>query len=104
LSPRILPPVLVLDGSIASTATLFLSFKISFPNSSMKQLLPTPGTPVTAIRIEFPECGKHFKINCLAISWSSFFVLSTKVIAALKAILSPFLMPLYRDLKSRVFF
>ena len=52
LSPRILPLLIELLGSIASTATFFPSFIKWFPKASIKVLLPTPGTPVIPILIE----------------------------------------------------
>ena len=68
LSPKILPPVDELDGSIAKTAT-FLPFPTKVvPNDSINVLFPTPGTPVIPIRIEFPANGKQYFINSFAIN------------------------------------
>ena len=56
LSPRILPLFLLLDGSIAKTATFSSFFSIKYlPKLSINVLLPTPGTPVIPIRLDFPE-------------------------------------------------
>ena len=52
LSPRMLPLVSSLLGSIASTARCLCSLVISFPNVSMNVLLPAPGTPVIPILID----------------------------------------------------
>jgi hypothetical protein len=58
----ILPPVLLLLGSMASTAS-FLPHPVTFlPNDSIKVLFPTPGIPVIPIRIELPEKGRHSSI------------------------------------------
>ena len=54
LSPKILPPVFSLLGSIAKTATFLPLLVRNFPNDSIKVLFPTPGTPETAMRKEFP--------------------------------------------------
>ena len=52
LSPKILPLLIELLGSMASTAT-FLFFSVNcIPNASMKVLFPTPGTPVMPILID----------------------------------------------------
>jgi len=57
LSPRMLPPEIELDGSIASTATRWPCFVRLVPRASMKVLLPTPGTPVTPTRRALPVSG-----------------------------------------------
>ncbi len=59
LSPKILPFVRSLLGSIANTASVCFFCVIYFPNDSINVLFPAPGTPVIPIRIEFPEKGKH---------------------------------------------
>lgn len=60
LSPRMLPPVTVLDGSTASTATFLpKSLQSIVPKASMNVDLPAPGTPVMPIRNDFPLCGKR---------------------------------------------
>src|SRR6202042_3596382 len=57
LSPRMLPPLRVEDGSTASTATR-CPWSISWPpRASMKVDLPTPGTPVMPTRLAGPACG-----------------------------------------------
>ncbi len=50
LSPRMLPPVRVDDGSTASTATRRPSPVSFVPSASMNVDLPTPGTPVMPTR------------------------------------------------------
>jgi len=56
LSPKILPPVFLLLGSIAKTAIfLFLLSIKKVPKDSIKVLFPTPGTPVIPILTELPE-------------------------------------------------
>ena len=68
LSPRILPLVFSLDGSIANTATLY-SFEVKyFPKESMNVLFPTPGIPVTPILIELNFSFLHFNMSFLAIT------------------------------------
>ena len=52
LSPRILPRVCSLLGSIASTARVLPLVVRSFPKVSMKVLFPAPGTPVIPILID----------------------------------------------------
>src|SRR5690554_2056830 len=52
LSPRILPFVIELLGSTASTATLYPLEVKRVPKLSIKVLLPTPGTPVIPIRMD----------------------------------------------------
>ena len=55
LSPRIEPPETELDGSTARTATRWPLSVSCVPNSSIKVLFPTPGAPVTPIRLDEPE-------------------------------------------------
>src|SRR4051812_49916445 len=49
----------VLEGSTASTATLWPAAINCIPNASMNVLLPTPGTPVTPIRRAEPVKGNR---------------------------------------------
>ena len=51
LSPRIDPPVRVLDGSTASTATRCPASTRCMPSASMNVDLPAPGAPVMPTRI-----------------------------------------------------
>lgn len=53
LSPRILPPDIVDDGSTASTQTLFPALARRTPSASMKVDLPAPGGPMIPRRIGF---------------------------------------------------
>ena len=53
----------------------------SFPKTSIKQLFPTPGTPVIPTLIEFPLCLKHFCKDLELILLSDSNELSNKVIA-----------------------
>ncbi len=57
LSPRIEPPVRVLDGSTASTATRCPCSTRWRPNASMNVDLPEPGAPEMPMRIAPPVCG-----------------------------------------------
>ena len=50
LSPRMLPPVRVDDGSTARTATRVPLAVSSLPRASMNVDFPAPGTPVTPMR------------------------------------------------------
>jgi hypothetical protein len=62
LSPRMLPPVTLLLGSMASTATRLPCRVSSVPSASMNVLLPTPGTPVMPTRRaprERQQRGQH---------------------------------------------
>ena len=61
LSPRIEPPLRVLDGSTASTATRWPSATTCSPSASMKVDLPAPGAPEMPMRIAAPVCGKHLR-------------------------------------------
>ena len=84
LSPRIEPPDSALDGSIASTATRS-PFSVSrLPSSSMKVLLPTPGTPVTPSRRAPPVAGKRRVRSACASAPSCSSRLSMSVIACAK--------------------
>jgi len=58
LSPRMEPPVMVLDGSIASTATRCPRRISSSPRASMNVDFPAPGEPLIPSRIESPVCGR----------------------------------------------
>ena len=64
-----------------------------FPKASIKVLLPTPGTPVIPILIEFPECGRIDCTISLANTLSVSKLLSIIVIARDKRTLSPFKTP-----------
>ena len=57
LSAMMLPPLRVLLGSTASTATWSPFSTSIMPKLSIKVLLPTPGTPVMPRRIAFPVWG-----------------------------------------------
>src|SRR6056297_1365340 len=93
LSPKILPLLRELVGSTAKTATLFpWSVKV-LPNVSIKELLPTPGTPVIPKRILFVGCVKHFSIMALAFSKCAVLVLSNKVMALASIALLPSKIP-----------
>ena len=59
------------------------------PNDSINVLLPTPGTPVIPMRMDFPLCGRHSSIICSASSLCLGFALSISVIAALNKDMSP---------------
>ena len=63
LSPRMLPPVTVLVGSTARTATRWPSAVSIEPRASMKVLLPTPGTPVMPTRWASTTCGASSSSN-----------------------------------------
>src|SRR3984957_8545212 len=81
LSPRMLPPVRVDDGSTASTATR-CPWSISRPpRASMKVDLPTPGTPVMPTRWAGPACGSSLVSTCWARTRWSGRLDSTSVIA-----------------------
>ena len=54
LSPRILPLVRSLLGSMAKTASLDPACIRCIPSASIKVLFPAPGTPVIPIRTDFP--------------------------------------------------
>lgn len=65
LSPKILPLLRSLLGSMANTASLPPFSSTCRPNTSMDVLFPAPGTPLIPIRIELPENGRHFSmISC----------------------------------------
>ena len=57
LSPRIEPPVRVLDGSTASTASLLPASTRCMPSASMNVDLPAPGAPVMPTRTALPVAG-----------------------------------------------
>ena len=84
LSPRILPPPSVEEGSIAKTASLWPFFSTILPNSSINVLFPTPGTPVIPIRHAPPVRGKIAEIKFLASLRNSGESLSISVIAEAK--------------------
>ena len=58
LSPRIDPPLRVLDGSTASTATRCSRSTSESPSASMNVDFPAPGAPEIPTRIAFPAWGK----------------------------------------------
>ena len=66
LSPSTDPPVRMLDGSTASTPTLWPSETSHDPSASMKVDLPTPGTPEMPTRTAPPA-----PILCAAVKASS---------------------------------
>ena len=90
LSPKIEPLVNELLGSTANTATFLPKWVKCVPKASIKVLFPTPGTPVIPIRTDLLACGKHCLIIAFAFSKCCGFVLSTRVIALLNAVISPF--------------
>lgn len=69
LSPRMLPPVLVEEGSTASTATLCPWPVSAVPSASTKVDLPTPGTPDTPTRLAWPESGVSSTSSRCASAW-----------------------------------
>lgn len=72
LSPRMEPPVLLDEGSTASTATRWPRPVSRVPKASMKVDFPTPGTPLIPIRRAFPACGSSAVSNCWARArWSA---------------------------------
>ena len=69
LSPKILPLLRSLLGSMASTASLPPYFSNTCnPNTSIDVLLPAPGTPLMPTRTELPEYGRHFSITSCAMA------------------------------------
>jgi hypothetical protein len=81
LSPRMLPPVTLLLGSTARTATRWPRSQSRVPNASIRVLLPAPGTPVTPIRMASRQRGKRRRSSSWALSrWRSA-LLSTRVMA-----------------------
>src|SRR5262245_47622633 len=72
LSPRIEPPLRVLDGSTASTATRWPWSTTCRPNASMKVDFPAPGAPEMPMRIEPPVCGRtSARIASASARWSA---------------------------------
>ena len=67
LSPRMLPPLTLLVGSTASTATRWLWRVSDVPSASMKVLFPAPGTPLTPTRQAPPVAGK----SASSTSWAN---------------------------------
>ena len=57
LSPRIEPPLRVLDGSTANTATRCSRSTSERPSASMNVDFPAPGAPEMPTRIALPVCG-----------------------------------------------
>ena len=93
LSPKMLPRPSSLLGSIAKTATFFPMAVMYFPKPSIKVLFPTPGTPVMPMRIDFPVIDMLCSNIFCAKAWCSAFVLSTKVMALPKMLMSPLASP-----------
>ena len=58
LSPRMEPPVRMLEGSTAVTASFRPSSTSIMPRASMRVLLPAPGTPVMPTRMAPPAWGR----------------------------------------------
>src|SRR5580704_15024829 len=81
LSPRMLPPLRLDDGSTARTATRWPWSRSWPPSRSMKLDLPTPGTPVMPIRRAWPACGSSRVKMCWASTRWSGRLDSTSVIA-----------------------
>ncbi len=69
LSPRMLPPVRVDDGSTASTATRWPRSVSIVPSASMNVDLPTPGTPVIPTRVAPPDFGSSRTSSSCAFAW-----------------------------------
>ena len=96
LSPRIEPPLRVLEGSTASTATRRPSSVRTVPKASMKVLLPTPGTPVMPIRWARPVRGAIALSKARAAVRCAGLRLSTSVMARPSAVRSPATTPAAR--------
>ena len=97
LSPRILPLLFSLLGSIASTASLCPFDVMKLPNASMNVLFPAPGTPVMPMRIVFVPlftvCSWQAAMIFCATSLCAGRLLSTSVIAWLRIVVLPDVMP-----------
>ena len=97
LSPRILPLLFSLLGSIARTASLCPFDVIKLPKASMNVLLPAPGTPVIPILIDFmpvfTACSWQAAIIFCATSLCAGRLLSTNVMAWLRMVVLPDVMP-----------
>ena len=89
LSPRIEPPLRVLDGSTASTATRWPASTRCRPSASMNVDLPAPGAPLMPTRIAPPVAGSSASSSATASSRWSARVDSTSVIARASARRSP---------------
>jgi len=63
------------------------------PSTSIKLLLPAPGTPVIPNRIELPLCGRHSSSICSAKSRSESRELSIRVMACASIARCPFRIP-----------
>ena len=81
LSPRILPPETVDEGSTAKTATRWPRLMRCKPKASIKVLLPTPGTPLRPKRTACPVCGSNAVNSASATTLWSARVDSSKVMA-----------------------
>ena len=80
-----LPCEIILLGSTAKTATFFPKEVKCLPKASINVLFLTPGTPVIPIRTDLFACGKQAVITSLAFAKWLALMLSTKVIARLRA-------------------
>ena len=89
LSPRMLPRLMLLLGSTASTATFFPWRQSQVPKASMSELLPAPGTPVMPMRTEPPVCGSRFASTACASSMRAEASLSISVMACASSDRSP---------------
>jgi hypothetical protein len=69
LSPRMLPPVRVDDGSTARTATRLPLPVSSEPRASTNVDFPAPGTPVMPMRWAPPAFGNSRVSSSWAASW-----------------------------------
>ena len=89
LSARIDPPVTLLDGSTARTATRWPRAIRCRPSDSTKVDLPTPGAPLMPMRIDSTACGSSASSTACPRGWSSRRVDSISVIAFASARRSP---------------
>ena len=81
LSPRMLPPRRVEDGSTARTATLWPRAVSMVPSRSMQVDFPAPGTPEIPTRCELPAWGSSRTSSSWASPAWSGSVDSTRVMA-----------------------
>ncbi len=89
LSPRMLPRVRLLVGSMASTATRWPAAMRANPSASMSVLLPAPGTPVMPTRSAPPLWGSsRRKTSCAVSKWAGA-LLSIRVMARASTARSP---------------
>src|SRR5680860_1243745 len=66
LSPNIAPPVKGLDGSTATTATLWPSLRTLSISTEVRVDLPEPGAPVSPRTYAFPDFGNKSASTCSA--------------------------------------